>query len=817
MTKPIEPPKKYIIKKLELPKKFHNESHKACYIALKSIVDKGERPDQRAVAKLAGFSREYLSQASGKEWKQPFNELIELKQQEWTEHGGIMFIKANEYIDDAVAKGELPTQKKAAKAMGISRSFLSKSPHPFLEKIKDRIKAEQKAYYDNKAAKEEAEALAKIPDGMVLLEPVGMNTKQLYGAIQQEPLNIEIFEDAGLAMVDIKTEPASLAHIMYTKRERVRVGNQGNRYYIFPESFNADRFPLMEALVLWIHATEAHISISSGVRFMLDFIDYCDMLQADINEPFLPLDPYQIGKAYNMYTLNLKQRMATEGLSSQSARMEQDFAEAFIKKLIFRDCENRIGKSENTLYNIIFRNVEKIKKKPSSPSVKKAIDVQKAITFYGQFFLQVTDFVLEPKTTFPAVINLKKSNEEADEKVRYLLAPFGKIQIHQEGKGLEIDPFRYYNIETAKLRPLKKILASIPCSSRTEARKYYLNYKTQLEAINTDPNHPFRLALAETAFKAFYLLLSALTGMKDSELVRIEWDKEGEEIDDEIKLEKTSSKGIVTIKPRAQYRDQNYTIQRYGAHLLRIALKLRRFLLQGHTFKYLFFVGIGENAHQNSNMLCGSQGAKIYKQLKNINPALPNVSTSALRLFKSNELTKQTNGNIFIAAMCLNHEVKVNIEKYQKRSKEETDWENHKFIEAMIQKARSPEEQKEAVDCGHRGEPDMLIETPIISCDHMFACLICKHFKPFADEEDIHKLLSMIYVLERVCMLRRFNNEQAKGIVKPIIEMALNWLKAMAKKYKCGQLINDIQKRVNHDRELHPWWEFKLHQLLQEL
>jgi hypothetical protein len=147
---------------------------------------------------------------------------------------------------------------------------------------------------------------------------------------------------------------------------------------------------------------------------------------------------------------------------------------------------------------------------------------------------------------------------------------------------------------------------------------------------------------------------------------------------------------------------------------------------------------------------------------------------------------------------------------YQGRDKKQREAEMYRFANAMVQAARITSEQTSDTQCGSYDEPEFITESKGLTCDNIFACFICKKYRIHADEDDIHKLLSLRYIIHRIGTTRAFTEEHFKTVLEPVSEMAMGYLKAMVVTYQCSVLINEIQTKVYHRAILHPYWEFKL-------
>lgn len=791
---------KHQIKKMPYLKHFENEYHKRIYIALKQTVDNGMRPLKIPILRLAGLDRGYFEYGK-QSWKQDMLKLIETKELEWQQHGGIEYIKIDKIIDEKIKKRECPSESVVLQAAGFSDMYFRDKDnfYPFREKLFKRIKSECLAFENAKILERELiqEQLAKqmlesIPDEMELLRIEGFTAEELFETFFQNNASEEICKSVGLLLPEIRESAIPFSHVMYAERERVPTNSRS--YYINPGSFNISRIPILYALIQLAYKNRNNPNtLLSTLKEVLEYLDYCD----NLDEHFIPANKEGAREGYQSFILHLRKKISLNTLSSGSGNIIQNKVIVFLK-FIFPNHDDR---------HYIFKKIKKIKRDYNSNSNEvEDNSAMYAITYYAQFFLKVCKLLFDEKTIFPCAISIQEKH--------YLCIPYNDILIHHESPILvDRSPFQYYNVNTGSFRTINEIAPLDEHFSeyhRSNKMRGLKNIESIAKDINSNFNHRYRLQLAERAFQAFYMLLSAITGMKDSELANLRWGD-----DDQLDIEKTASKGIVTIKPRAHYKEMNYEIHRYGVTLLRQAVKLRRYLLQGYQSENFFFIGCGANISITSALKSGKYGGEIIRKHQVINPDLPRIGTRKLRIFKSSQIMKQSNGNAWLASVMLGHSLSVNISHYQSKAKKERESELRQFAELMLQNIKNRKNDNSKPICESYDTPEFFFENKALTCDNIFACFICKKHRLHPDEEDIHKLLSLRYVIQRINTARAFSKEHFDTVLQPVDEMTLALLKLMATKYGCGALINTIQDRVYKKAELHSYWDFKIRYLYE--
>ena len=99
-----------------------------------------------------------------------------------------------------------------------------------------------------------------------------------------------------------------------------------------------------------------------------------------------------------------------------------------------------------------------------------------------------------------------------------------------------------------------------------------------------------------------------------------------------------------------------------------------------------------------------------------------------------------------------------------------------------------------------------------VNCKSQYGCLYCEHYSCHADEEDVHKLLSLAYVVDEV---RTYGTDIAhvESLFKELairVEYIIGEIKKKSDAHV--ELVNIIKKKVFDLGELTPFWEKRLQQ-----
>jgi hypothetical protein len=358
---------------------------------------------------------------------------------------------------------------------------------------------------------------------------------------------------------------------------------------------------------------------------------------------------------------------------------------------------------------------------------------------------------------------------------------------------------------------------------KRDAERAISDSQYKLDAINADSRSYKRMSFASLALQSYTQLFMMITGANASDMLNFEYEDEFEYGRDLFKNK------FKNIKLRASGRVVVYSIGgQYGYKIFKEYLELRSWVLNGVKCKYLFFIISKKGRFINEyNQLCHGDLARFYKRTKGkfFNKDVKNITSTKIRKYKNlvlNEL-KQSPKDI---ADSLNHTIATADKDYSATSPDR----QHKELSnywSTTKKARELIKIKQVKDtdidkpitvghCEDIGNPsvsEINENVPIqVDCKSQYGCLYCENYSCHADEEDIHKLLSLAYVVDEV---RNYGSDinHVESLFKELairIEYIINEIKN--KSDANIDLVDTVKKRVFELGELTVFWEKRLQQ-----
>lgn len=274
------------------------------------------------------------------------------------------------------------------------------------------------------------------------------------------------------------------------------------------------------------------------------------------------------------------------------------------------------------------------------------------------------------------------------------------------------------------------------------------------------------------------------------------------------------------VKFRAGGKVVNYNLgSKYGLKILKEYLKFREFILQGKECNFLFFK---INRYGKPEQHTVSSIASLVTRAKKFFFAsdVQIVRSRETRKFKSITLHEAKTGTK-TTAKILNHNEKTNEKDYTPSSpdtsKKElgTLWSAIRKAAKEIKITQDTTEQELSIPTGHcsnKGNPEKVQEnTPIEpDCKKQFGCLYCSKYIIHADRDDIHKLLSVRYVIEQVLRMST-DPEKTENLLRKLcvrIDYLIERLKDFSKETKV--LVNKLYVDVFEYGDLTAFWSFRL-------
>ncbi|CAD5378739.1 conserved hypothetical protein [Pseudomonas sp. OF001] len=349
--------------------------------------------------------------------------------------------------------------------------------------------------------------------------------------------------------------------------------------------------------------------------------------------------------------------------------------------------------------------------------------------------------------------------------------------------------------------------------------------RANLQAANEDSRHWHRLNAAGLAAKSYAALFLMITGATPTEFAQFSYS-------DALEVEKSPiRKELSAVKFRAGGKSTIYNIGRdTGLPLLKQYLKLREWILDGVKHEYLFFTMPEFNQLRSSKRVFSELHVTqaittLHRSISGVflDPKVPRLSPRKMRKYKSNGM--HTAGlSPSDVAVSLNHTEAVNLSTYADATPEQLEAEFGQFWQAIRHAAHVVRERSQAAmgadiataagHCDGFNQPIPVDDFGTVAiepnCRTQYGCLYCEHYICHSDEEDIHKLLSLQYVINAV---RKSASDatHVEALYKELsirIEFILDVLGERSDVVK--HLVEAIRVKVLKYGELTAFWEARL-------
>jgi hypothetical protein len=323
----------------------------------------------------------------------------------------------------------------------------------------------------------------------------------------------------------------------------------------------------------------------------------------------------------------------------------------------------------------------------------------------------------------------------------------------------------------------------------------------------------YRLFDASMALTAYLQVFILMTGSYGSEVRQIEFDNESY-------IERCIIKNnFRAIKFRANGLTVKYNLgEKIGLQILKEYLELRKKVLGEKKCKFLFFsINNGWEPTQYSESFIEhivKRASKLFfASTKDI------IRSRKVRKHKSVVLHEAKFGTK-VASALLNHKETTNEAVYTPYSPDTMQKEFKKHwsaVEKAAEKVKisNKNDQDISIPTGHcssRNEPEKVNDDVPIEpdCKKQFGCLFCSKYVIHADKTDIHKLLSVKFVIEQV-LLMSVDVDKAEHLLRELcvrIDYLLDRLKNLSESTQL--LVKKLTIDVFDYGELTPFWTHRL-------
>lgn len=455
--------------------------------------------------------------------------------------------------------------------------------------------------------------------------------------------------------------------------------------------------------------------------------------------------------------------------------------------------------------NYISRNSIRFSGDINKTLPREISELRYAAEVYESLAISLTSFLLE-NTAFPCLLKMPGYETYLFPYSNHRVTPY----CHR--------PAHVYNYELGRIATEREFFSKIPDRKESVLRQDLKKAHRNMEIANLDPRSKSRKALAATAMQSYQMLFMMLTGTYISEISKIEFDG-----DFEISKSITN-KSFRVIKLRAAGRVLQYELAARGVHILRSYMKLRTWVLNGKKMEFLFF---GLKSKTWDALQVSDANIRSFQDKKIISIFMPSnfrkLTSRQFRKTKSIFLHEEPSVAKETVGIVLNHSVTTNESHYMEVSPEKSRKEFSKFWEAVNEAAdhiRVVETDDLALHrktasghCDSYLSPETAIDSPPIipDCKSQYGCLFCSHYICHAnDEEDVHKLLSLLYIITGV-MRGSSDEDKARELFSTLESRVRKILFQIKIKSKSGRKNLELySRRVFELGELTLYWENRL-------
>ncbi|WP_331351989.1 hypothetical protein [Cellvibrio sp. UBA7671] len=501
--------------------------------------------------------------------------------------------------------------------------------------------------------------------------------------------------------------------------------------------------------------------------------------------------------AFEKYSVRLAIQLACEAITSYTALTRQN-----IFKWLLLGCFPQDG-------HYITHGIASFSSKRGHHKVPEEAEVTRFAQVTYLIGFTVTDFIVENKT-FPLHLEVASFK-------KYIF-PFNSACPGQYPKA-----FDAVNRETGEFESLDTLMQRFPNSPKRITNYYLKRARAQLQKSNEDMRCTARLRLASIAVAAYTLLLQLITGMSPAELRGIKYSDVVEAGTGQVTAELSS------IKNRARGKKTYYSLGgKIGRRILLDYLRIRNWLLDGKDCDYLF-ARLGRTGSYTGSFLKLDRGyskSAIERIRKFVDDEkLKYIGPSQARKYKSLVFHELKIPNKLTASI-LNHTEKTNAVNYAETSPERSQIEFHNYWESVRRHAatiihRNTNNDDSLVTpsgvggCNSFRNPSTSFErAPLVpDCTTQFGCLYCDHYIFHADFEDLHKLLSLKYVIQEIrkCASSIEHSTKLLQDLMIRIDQVVLGVSEISENHKL--IVSQSNHRVFELGDLTAFWEARLRRL----
>lgn len=367
--------------------------------------------------------------------------------------------------------------------------------------------------------------------------------------------------------------------------------------------------------------------------------------------------------------------------------------------------------------------------------------------------------------------------------------------------------FDYENGEVATAGTIRKHYKRPYAAMRAVARAH-----ATLAASNVDPYCRMRFSLAKLASDAFLFLFLANTGCNLAVAMAIETDGTLDTV--------TANQSFRALKFRAGGKVVSVVTPASFVPTFRKFIELRKYLLRGQNYPYLFFAIRGrtdkefvlDEVHDEvfDRLFCVLRG--ILPEVKVIGPRAIRASVddyyrrthdrsiTARVMARSEAVTDKH----YLAGSPIDHqdELTLFLEKVSKAARDQK-------VVASQRRPAGSKVLEEGGSCSSFGHPQALVPDVVVP-DCRSGCLFCANRILIANHVDARKVASAAYLMEQLIMGPLSEEE-----LRPKIEKCEEDLRSIAAFPGCDEMVRFVRKDVSENGNLTPYFRDKFDLFLE--
>lgn len=589
----------------------------------------------------------------------------------------------------------------------------------------------------------------------------------------------------------VKAFPLDLGCLAYSRRRK----NSNNRIDkctpVVKASLIDNRRELLRCILAWFGTSGRDSSIRGECRYFEMVLDWCDA--NSYSNAFE--SAISVGEAYREYTQHLNNRLANSEIVPLSASNQQ---RAFAKLVELRF-------PEESPY--IIRSVISIKRNRGDTLPPREVHVYTYLRTCLTLARRLSQFVMTSEK-YPCVIEFEDFEVVIFPSNNGVMTPFAKRMgwIYNASEHRVSTEAEYIALAEKDGQTLR----------RSDAQSAIKSAQANIDSANSDSRSIYRLQLSSLAAQAYASILLIVTGATPSEFIQFDYE-EGLEVAKSIVKKQLSS-----VKFRAKGKVTRYALgQKNGLGILREYLKLRKWILGDEVVDELFFtmqkVGVYTGAYAQ---LPNNFSKKLYDRIGGVylDPACPNISSRSIRKFKSVVLHGLGLSPTTVADV-MNHTVSTNSSSYTQTTIEKQElefgdyWQSVRKAAAIVRDRCATESLATAsghCDAFNDPQPTEGVISMQPNCRTQYGCLYCTHYICHSDEQDVHKIISLQYVINAIRgtapdihhaeILYRDLSVRIKFILEAI----------SARSSAAAEIVEAVKRKVHDFGVLTPFWENRL-------